>query len=102
MGLSFWAAVSVIWLSLLVFIMGIVPLVLLYFAVRGMMIVNRRLPRYFKVGQYYSGLVRDQTYKYSAKLADPVVRTYGEANRVQTVVRTLRPRSESSSQGHKE
>lgn len=102
MDLSFWTAVSIIWLSLLAFIMGIVPMVLLYFAVRGMTIVNRRLPRYFKLGQYYSGLMRDQTYKYSAKLADPMVRTYGEANRVQTVVRALQPRSESPSGEHKE
>ena len=102
MGLEFWTAVSVIWLSFLAFILGIVPLVLLYFAVRGMMTVNRRLPRYFKLGQYYSGMVRDQTYKYSAKFAEPVVRTYGEANRVQTVARSLQPRSESLSGEHKE
>jgi hypothetical protein len=101
-GLAFWTDVSVIWLSFLAFILGIVPLVLLYFAVRGMMIVNRRLPRYFKLGQYYSGMVRDLTYKYSAKVSGPLVSVYGEANRVQTVARNLAPRSKPLDGQHKE
>jgi hypothetical protein len=101
-GLAFWTDVSIIWLSFLSFILGIVPLVLLYFAIRGMMIVNRRLPRYFKLGQYYSGMVRDLTYRYSAKVTGPLVSAYGEANRVQTVARNLAPRSSPHEGEHKE
>lgn len=93
--LSFWADVSTIWLMLLAFIMGIVPLVIIYFAVRGMMIVNKTVPRYLKLGQYYSGIVRDQTHKLADKVTDPVVRVYGEANRVEQTARHLVPRDKS-------
>ena len=54
MTLTDWTNLSIVWLSFLAFILGIVPLVLLFFAVRGMMAVNRSLPRYLKLGQYYS------------------------------------------------
>ena len=91
MDLSAWADLSLIWLSFLSFILGIVPLVLLYFAVRGMLVVNRRVPRYLKLGQYYSGLVRDQTRKYSQLAAEPVMKAHGQAARVETVIRRLAP-----------
>jgi hypothetical protein len=96
--LTDWTNLSIVWLSFLAFIIGIVPLVLLYFAVRGMMKVNRSLPRYLKLGQYYSGIARDQTRKYSTKLAEPVTRAHGEASRVQTIVNALRPRSTDAEQ----
>jgi hypothetical protein len=93
MTLTDWTNLSIIWLSFLAFILGIVPLVLLYFAVRGMIVVNRRLPRYLKLGQYYSGIARDQTRKYSNLLAEPVTRAHGQATRAQAIVYNLLPRS---------
>jgi hypothetical protein len=93
--LTLWTNISVIWLAFLSFILGVVPLVILYFAVRGMMIVNRTVPRYLKLGQYYSGLVRDQTHKYSQMSMEPVIRVFGEANRVEQIARSLQPRAKS-------
>lgn len=91
MDLAAWRDVSLVWLSFLSFILGIVPLVLLYFLVRGMFIVNRAVPRYLKLGQYYSGIVRDQTRKYSLQLAEPVTKAHGQAARVQSVIQHLAP-----------
>ncbi len=91
MDLAAWRDLSLIWLSLLAFIIGIVPLVLLYFVVRGMRAVNRTVPRYLKLGQHYSGIVRDQTRKYSTLLTEPVTRAHGQASRIQTIFTNLWP-----------
>lgn len=93
MDLASWRDLSLIWLSFLAFIIGIVPAVLLYFVVRGMRVVNRTVPRYLKLGQYYSGIVRDQTRKYSLLAAEPVTKAHGQAARVQTIVQNLMPRA---------
>jgi hypothetical protein len=93
MDLAAWRDLSLIWLSFLSFIIGIVPAVLLYFMVRGMRVVNRAVPRYLKLGQYYSGIVRDQTRKHSLLLAEPVTRTHGQAARVQTIIQHLAPQT---------
>jgi hypothetical protein len=91
MDLAAWRDLSLIWLIFLAFIPGLLPPVLLYFAVRGMLVVNRTLPRYFKLGQYYTGIARDQTRKYSALLAEPVTKAHGQAARVQAIVQHLTP-----------
>lgn len=91
--LDFWANISTIWLVLMMFIMGILPLVVLYFAVRGMAIVNRAVPRYLKLTKYYTGIVRDQSHNVSQKVAEPLVRSYGESVRAETTVRNLLPES---------
>ena len=91
MDLAAWRDLSLVWLSFLSFILGIVPLVLLYFAVRGMRVVNRSVPRYLKLGQYYSGIARDQTRKYSLLLAEPVTKAHGQAARFQAIVENLMP-----------
>ncbi len=100
--LRFWADLSTVWIMGGVFLMGLLPLVGLYFAVRGMFIVNGKLPRYFKLGQYYSGIVRDQTRKVSLKVADPLVRAHGESARVDAVLRNLQPGKQSSEKNQKE
>jgi len=98
MDLAAWRDLSLIWLSFLSFILGIVPLVLLYFAVRGMLAVNRKVPRYLKLGQYYSGIVRDQTRKYSLLAAEPVTKAHGQAARVETIIRRLTPQPKHPNQ----
>jgi hypothetical protein len=90
--LTDWTNLSIIWLSFLGFILTLVPLVIFYFAVRGMMKVNRTLPRYLKLGQYYSGIVRDQTTRVSLKVAEPMVRVHGEAARTEAFLASLQPR----------
>jgi len=99
MDLAAWRDLSLIWLIFLAFIIGIVPPVLLYFVVRGMLAVNRRVPRYLKLGQHYSGIVRDQTRKYSVQLAEPVTKAHGQAARVQSIVQHLMPQSNRANQG---
>ena len=98
MDLAAWRDLSLVWLSLLAFIIGIVPLVLLYFVVRGMLFVNRRVPRYLKLGQYYSGIVRDQTRKYSLLVAEPVTKAHGQAARVDAILRHLTPQPKNAKQ----
>lgn len=98
MDLAAWRDLSVMWLTFLAFVTGLIPPVLLYFAVRGMLVVNRALPRYLKLGQYYSGIVRDQTRKYSAQVAEPVTKTHGQAARVQTILQYLTPRPHHAEQ----
>ncbi len=102
MNLRFWADVSTIWLCLLAFIIGLVPAVLLYFCVRGMQIVNRKVPTYLKLGQYYSGIVRDQTHKISAKVAEPVTLGHAQAARYEAIVRNLMPDFKSAADQEKE
>jgi hypothetical protein len=98
MDLAAWRDLSVVWLAFLSFVLGIVPLVLLFFAVRGMLALNRTLPRYLKLGQYYSGIARDQTRKYSGLLAEPVTRAHREGNRVQAILYNLWPRTTDAEQ----
>ena len=98
LNLTIWTNLSIIWLCFLAFILGIVPLAILFFAVRGMMVVNRKVPRYLKLGQYYSGIVRDQTRKYSAVAAEPVTRSHGQASRVQAILYNLWPRAKNAQQ----
>ena len=98
MDLAAWRDLSLIWLSFLAFIIGIVPAVLLYFVVRGMLVVNRTVPRYLKLGQYYSGIARDQTRKYSLLLAEPVTKAHGQAARVKAIVQNLTPRANHTEQ----
>ena len=96
------ANLSTVWLAFLCFILGIIPAVLFYFAVRGMLIVNRKVPQYFKLGQYYSGIIRDQTEKVSQQVTKPVARAYGETARAQTIVRNLAPQPKASPSQTKE
>ncbi len=90
-NLTFWTNLSIIWLAFLGFILTLVPLVIFYFAMRGMLIVNRTVPRYLKLGQYYSGIVRDQTTRVSLKVAEPMVRAHGEAARTQAFLQVCSP-----------
>lgn len=99
MDLAAWRDLSLIWLIFLAFIIGIVPLVIFYFVVRGVMALNRYVSRYLKLGQYYSGIVRDQTRKYSLQLAQPVTKAHGEAARVRTILQRLKPHSTHADQG---
>ncbi|NJN82452.1 MAG: hypothetical protein HC802_09380 [Caldilineaceae bacterium] len=87
--LSFWADISVIWLSLLFFIFAMIPLVIFYFAVRGMNIVNNRAQGFFRRAQSVSRTTRDRTIAVSDRIADPIVRTQGQVTKAETVVQKL-------------
>ena len=89
MDLSFWADVSVVWLSLLFFIFALIPLAIFYFAVRGMNVVNNRAQGFFRQAQSVSRSARDKTIAVSDRIADPIVRAQGQAAKAETVARTL-------------
>ena len=89
MDLAFWRDISIVFLAIQTFILSIIPLVLLYFAVRGLNFVHMRLPRYLFRAQDISKLVRTRTESMSERIADPLVRAEGERTRATTTLKTL-------------
>lgn len=71
--LQFWTNISVIWLSFLCFVGAIVPLVMAFYAIRGMNVVLRRSRSYLSIGQSYSGQIRRQVENGSAVITRPVI-----------------------------
>ena len=88
--LRFWADISTVYLLTIVFIFGLIPAVITYFAVRGMMVVNRKARPYMKLASYYTGIARGQVDKYTNKAVEPLARGHAEAARVGGVLRGLR------------
>jgi hypothetical protein len=88
--LRFWADISTVYLLTIVFIFGLIPAVIAYFAVRGMMVVNRKVQPYMKLASYYTGIARSQVDKYTNKAVEPLARGHAEAARVGGVLRGLR------------
>ena len=66
--LRFWADISTVYLLTIVFIFGLIPAVIGYFAIRGMMVVNRKAQPYMKLASYYTGIARGQVDKYTCLL----------------------------------
>lgn len=89
MDLAFWRDVSIVFLAIQTFILLIIPLVLLYFAVRGLNFVHIRLPRYLFRAQDISKMVRSRTETVSERIADPLVRAESERTRAATTLTTL-------------
>jgi hypothetical protein len=70
---------------------SLLPIVGMYFGLRGTFWVKRKTPNGLKLAQYYTMIVRMQTQKISQKLAVPVIRSYGEEARAEAVLRGLAP-----------
>ena len=85
--LRFWADISTVYLLTIVFIFGLIPAVIAYFAIRGMMVVNRKARPYMKLASYYTGIARGQVDKYTNKAVEPLARGHAEAARVGGVLR---------------
>lgn len=81
--------ISIVWLSLLCFIGMAIPLVITYFAVRGMNQVLGRTPGYLRRAQGISRAARDRTRSVTGQVAEPMIRTQGAAVQAQTTVRAL-------------
>ena len=88
-SLTFWADISVIWLSLLCFIGLMIPLAITFFAIRGMNLVLGKTPGLFQKAQSYSSLVRSHTESASERIAGPVVRAGSETAKFETTVHSL-------------
>ncbi len=89
--LRFWADISTVYLLTIVFIFGLIPAAIAYFAIRGMMVVNRKAQPYLKLASYYTGIARGQVDKYTSKVATPMMRGHAEAARAGGVLRGLGP-----------
>ena len=100
--LRFWADISTVYLLTIVFIFGLIPAVIGYFAIRGMSIVNRKARPFFKLIAYYTGIARGQVDKYSSKAAAPLARGHAEAARVGGVWRGLQPSVQQTEQEEKQ
>jgi hypothetical protein len=88
-SLAFWRDVSIVWLSLFCLIGLAIPLVVFYFAVRGLNFVHRHVAALLQRGQGYSRIMRQQSEKLSHQVAAPVIRTHSQATRWRTVARRL-------------
>ena len=103
MALDFWRNVAVIWLCMQGFVLLLIPLAIAYGMVLGINWVLAKTPPIFHKAQGYSRLVRDKTDLYAGKVADPLIRAHGAAQKTQTVLSQIvesedDPASRSSSQ----
>jgi HAMP domain-containing protein len=87
--MAFWRDVSIVWLSLFCFLGLAVPLVILYFLVRGMNRALSKAESLFHRVQGYSQQVRQQSETVSAKVAEPVVQAHKRFTRIQATFRRL-------------
>jgi hypothetical protein len=102
-SLDFWRDVAVIWLCIQGFFMLLIPLAIAFFMVRGINWVVAKTPPIFHKAQGYSRLMRNKTDLYAGKVADPLIRAHGAAQKTQTVLSQIvesedDPASRSSSQ----
>ena len=88
-SLTFWTDISIIWLSLLCFIVLMIPLGVSYFAIRGMNVVLDKTPRLFQKAQSYSSTVRHHTESAGERIAGPVIRAGAETAQIETTVQSL-------------
>lgn len=89
MSLAFWRDLSVIWLSLFCFIALVIPLVALYFAVRGMNALQRKVTPLVELAQKYSRIVRMETEKISNKVVEPIIQINGRYTKTITWLQSL-------------
>ena len=91
MDVTVWRDLSMVWLSLFCLIGLVLPLVVLYFAVRGMNALHGLVQRLAQRGQGLSSQVRGQVTTVSARVDDQAVRFQGRVAQVEAIVRKLLP-----------
>lgn len=89
MSLQFWANISAVWLALLCFIGTIIPVVVTYFAIRGMHAVLGKSRTALETAQDYSDKVRSKTDSISQRVARPMIRVESEVAKANKVIRDL-------------
>lgn len=89
MDLTFWRDLSVIWLSLFCFIGLLLPIVALYFVVRGVNALHGGVQRLAHQGQRVSSGVRSQVTQVSARVDEQAIRFQGRIKQAETTVRKL-------------
>jgi len=91
MEVTFWRDVAVVWLALFCFVGLLIPLVILYFSVRGVNALHEWLYRLTQQGQRLSGQARQQVTQASARIDEQAVRIQGQTRQVETLVRKVLP-----------
>lgn len=89
MMLAFWRDLAVIWLSLFCFIGLIVPLVMLYYAVRGMDVLHNFSYRWIRQARTISSRAPQQAEQLARHVSEPLIQLEQRTKRVETFVRSL-------------
>lgn len=87
--ISTWADISLVFLISLSILLSLVPLAALYFAWRGMRVVNRALPTKMPKVQSVMWQVNDAVAQGSSQVTKPVIRINAEWVRARTTVRAV-------------
>lgn len=83
--------ISIIWLSLFCFIALVPPLVILYFAVRGLNWVTDHARPLFRRARQGSETAQEYVERYSTIAANPLIRIKGRALRWQRTISGMMP-----------
>ena len=89
MDVAFWRDLAVIWLSLFCLIGLIVPVVALYFLVRGVNSVHGGTQRLVQKGQILSTQVRGQVFTVTRRVDEEAIRAQSQMKRAETIIRKL-------------
>jgi len=89
MSLDFWRNVSVVWISIHVIILCLIPAALAYFAVRGMNWLLSKTGEGFAKAQDVSRQVNQRSEAFSARIAAPVIAAHSKAARVKKTVESI-------------
>lgn len=89
MNLATWRDIAIVFLAIQAFILTLVPLVAVYFLVRGVNIAGGVLPGYMKRAQSFTSAVRLRTDQTSDQIAKPILKMRNHGARVETIVRSF-------------
>lgn len=96
MEIEFWRNLAIIWLSLFCIVGLIVPIVGLYFAVRGMSAATTAMPRLLGNAQSTTRSIRSRTDRLSNSVAQPVLSAQQKVIQAGETVRALGVRDHNS------
>jgi len=89
--LAFWRDLSVVWLSLFCFVGLAVPLVILYFAVRGMNALHGKSYQLLRQAQRTSRKLPAQTEQLANRVSEPVIQLQKRTKRLEAFFQSLLP-----------
>ncbi len=87
--MAFWRDLSVVWLSLFCFVGMAIPLVILYFAVRGMNALHDKSYHLLRRLQTVSSKVPRQAERIATQVSEPVVQVQKRVKRVESFLHAL-------------
>lgn len=85
--IAFWRNLAIVWLSLFCFIGLAVPLVILYFIVRGLQRVPGKVRPLLQQLQGYSQTLHHQSENLSTQVSEPLIRLNHRATKLQMTLR---------------